>query len=115
MSFSFQGLMMNIEKENVCSMFSGMSCMSFSFGYHRHVLHVDKTLKLVIMRLSNHFLPRRFSMPSYDFKCDKCGGKFGLFISISEYEKTKFRCPKCKSTKVTQQITPFQVKTSKKS
>lgn len=54
-------------------------------------------------------------MPSYEFKCDKCGSKFTLFLSISEYEKTKFRCPKCKSIKVTQQITPFQVKTSKKS
>jgi putative FmdB family regulatory protein len=54
-------------------------------------------------------------MPSYDFKCDKCGSKFTLSLAISEYEKTKFRCPKCKSVKVTQQITPFQVKTSKKS
>ena len=54
-------------------------------------------------------------MPAYDFKCEKCNKIFSLFMSISEYEKTKFRCPKCKSVKVKQMITPFQVTTSKKS
>ncbi|MGD9034388.1 MAG: zinc ribbon domain-containing protein [Desulfobacteraceae bacterium] len=54
-------------------------------------------------------------MPSYDFRCEKCKKKFTLLLSISEYEKTKFRCPKCKSVRVKQQITPFQVVTSKKS
>ena len=61
------------------------------------------------------FSRRRSAMPSYDFRCEKCGGKFNLMLSLSEYEKTKFRCPKCKSTKVKQEIMPFQVKTSKKS
>ena len=54
-------------------------------------------------------------MPSYDFICEKCKKKFTLFLTISEHEKTKFRCPKCKSTKVKQQISTFQVQTSKKS
>jgi len=54
-------------------------------------------------------------MPSYEFICEKCKKAFTLIISISEYEKKKFRCPKCKSTRVKQQITPFQVVTSKKS
>jgi putative FmdB family regulatory protein len=54
-------------------------------------------------------------MPTYEFKCEKCNKKFSLILSISEYEKTKFRCPKCKSTKVKQLLTPFQVQTSKKS
>jgi putative FmdB family regulatory protein len=54
-------------------------------------------------------------MPTYEFKCNKCSGRFTLILSISEYEKAKFRCPKCKSTRVKQEITPFQVKTSKKS
>jgi putative FmdB family regulatory protein len=54
-------------------------------------------------------------MPTYDFKCEKCKKKFTLIMSISEYENTKFRCPKCKSTRVKQQITPFQAVTSKKS
>jgi len=55
------------------------------------------------------------AMPSYDFRCEKCGGKFNLMLSLSEYDKMKFRCPKCKSTKVKQEIMPFQIKTSKKS
>lgn len=54
-------------------------------------------------------------MPTYDFKCEKCSKKFSLFIPVSEYDKKGFRCPKCKSTKVKQQITSFQVTTSKKS
>ena len=54
-------------------------------------------------------------MPTYGFKCDKCKKKFELLMTISEYEKTKFRCPKCKSTRVTQQITSFQAVTSSKS
>ena len=54
-------------------------------------------------------------MPTYDFKCEKCNKAFSLILSISEYEKRKFRCPKCKSTRVKQQITAFQAITSKKS
>ena len=54
-------------------------------------------------------------MPTYDFKCGKCKKKFTLSMSISEYEKTKFKCPKCKSAEVKQLIVPFQVTTSKKS
>jgi putative FmdB family regulatory protein len=54
-------------------------------------------------------------MPAYDFRCEKCNKSFTLTMSISEYEKKNFRCPKCKGVKVKQQITPFQTKTSKKS
>ncbi len=54
-------------------------------------------------------------MPSYDFRCEKCKKKFGLTMTISEYEKTKVRCPKCKSTRVRQLLTPFRVVTSRKS
>jgi putative FmdB family regulatory protein len=39
-------------------------------------------------------------MPTYEFRCEKCNNKFTLILSVSEYEKTKFRCPKCKSTRV---------------
>ena len=58
---------------------------------------------------------RRFKMPIYDFMCKKCNKPFTLMLSLSEYEKGKFRCPKCKSTKVQQQISSFQTITSKKS
>jgi len=54
-------------------------------------------------------------MPTYEFKCEKCNKKFSHIMSVSEYDKTKFRCPKCKSTKVKQQISSFQTVTSKKS
>jgi putative FmdB family regulatory protein len=53
-------------------------------------------------------------MPTYDFKCEKCQKKFSLSMSISEYENKKFKCPKCNSVKVKQQISHFQVKTSRK-
>ena len=58
---------------------------------------------------------RRFIMPTYEFMCEKCNKLFTLILGISEYEKMKFRCPKCKSTRVKQQITSFQAVTSKKS
>jgi len=54
-------------------------------------------------------------MPFYDFLCEKCKKVFTLTMSISEYEKKKFKCPKCKSMKVKQQIVHFQTKTSRKS
>ncbi len=54
-------------------------------------------------------------MPTYEFLCEKCNKPFTLSITVSEYEKGKFRCPKCKSSKVKQQITSFQTVTSKKS
>ncbi|MFH1090046.1 MAG: zinc ribbon domain-containing protein [Pseudomonadota bacterium] len=54
-------------------------------------------------------------MPTYEFRCEKCSKKFTEILSISEYEKKKIRCPKCKSTRVKQEITSFQTVTSKKS
>lgn len=58
---------------------------------------------------------RREKMPAYDFRCEKCDRSFSLTLSISEYDKKDFRCPKCKSKRVKQQITHFQTKTSRKS
>ncbi|MBW1697313.1 MAG: zinc ribbon domain-containing protein [Deltaproteobacteria bacterium] len=54
-------------------------------------------------------------MPVYDFVCEKCKKTFTLNLKVSEYEKKAYRCPKCNSKKVTQQITSFQTITSKKS
>ncbi|MGW8325797.1 MAG: FmdB family zinc ribbon protein, partial [Desulfobacterales bacterium] len=34
-------------------------------------------------------------MPTYEFVCEKCKKSFTLMMKISEYEKKKFRCPKC--------------------
>lgn len=54
-------------------------------------------------------------MPTYEFVCEKCNNTFTRVMRISEYGKKKIRCPKCKSTRVKQQITGFQTITSKKS
>lgn len=54
-------------------------------------------------------------MPTYEFYCEKCKKNFSLVISISDYEKKKYKCPKCKTKKLRQQITSFQIVTSKKS
>jgi putative FmdB family regulatory protein len=54
-------------------------------------------------------------MPTYEFLCGKCKKKFSLLMSVSEYEKSKTRCPKCKSSDVKQRISSFQTITSKKS
>jgi putative FmdB family regulatory protein len=55
------------------------------------------------------------TMPTYEFVCEKCKKRFTLILKIAEYEKKDFRCPKCKSKKVTQKIAGFQTITSKKS
>jgi len=54
-------------------------------------------------------------MPTYEFFCEKCNRKFTLTMKLSEYNKKRFRCPKCKGTKVQQRVSSFQTITSKKS
>ena len=56
-------------------------------------------------------------MPIYEFLCQQCGKDFTLALSISEAERRRkegFQCPGCGSSNVVQQISHFQVKTSKK-
>lgn len=54
-------------------------------------------------------------MPTYEFLCEKCNKPFSLIMRVLEFEKKKIWCPKCKTTRVKQQITSFQTITSKKS
>ena len=54
-------------------------------------------------------------MPRYEFLCQKCKKPFELTMTISEREKAKPKCPKCKGTKVTAQLGSFMGQTSKKS
>lgn len=54
-------------------------------------------------------------MPTYEYVCRKCNNKFSLLMSVSDHEKKKARCPKCKSTQVEQELASFFVVTSKKS
>jgi putative FmdB family regulatory protein len=39
-------------------------------------------------------------MPTYQYRCEKCGKKFERTETISEHEATKMTCPKCGSKKV---------------
>ena len=54
-------------------------------------------------------------MPRYEFLCEQCQKSFELIMTMAEREKTKPVCPKCKSTKVTTQLSGFMAQTSKKS
>jgi putative FmdB family regulatory protein len=38
-------------------------------------------------------------MPLYEFLCEKCRKPFELTMTISEHEKARPKCPKCKGTK----------------
>ncbi|HXG21711.1 MAG TPA: FmdB family zinc ribbon protein [Methylomirabilota bacterium] len=57
-------------------------------------------------------------MPTYEFLCRKCAKAFEVSLSIAEYERKRkegIQCSECGSSEVEQQISFFQVKTSKKS
>ena len=58
---------------------------------------------------------RRIEMPTYEYECLDCKKKFSVILSISEHEKNKASCPKCKGKKVKQSISTFTTKTSRKS
>jgi putative FmdB family regulatory protein len=38
-------------------------------------------------------------MPNYDFICKKCGCTFEEYLSFTD-DRSKLKCPKCKSKKV---------------
>jgi putative FmdB family regulatory protein len=54
-------------------------------------------------------------MPRYSYRCEKCGKKFTRVETISAHGRSRVACPKCKSTKVSQEFRPFFAKTTKKS
>ena len=54
-------------------------------------------------------------MPRYEFLCEQCKKPFELIMTVSEREKTRPACPKCKGTKVVPQFGGFMAQTSKKS
>ena len=53
-------------------------------------------------------------MPTYDYRCSKCGHEFELIEPLSEHQR-KHKCPKCRSEKVDHMISAFYAKTSRKS
>ena len=54
-------------------------------------------------------------MPQYNFLCRACKKEFSKILTISEYEKSKIICPRCKSEDVEQRWAAFYAVTSKKS
>ncbi|MGH9340295.1 MAG: FmdB family zinc ribbon protein [Acidobacteriota bacterium] len=54
-------------------------------------------------------------MPTYQYRCEKCGKTFERTETISEHERTKPQCPKCGSKKVSAVPGRVYVVTSKKS
>lgn len=54
-------------------------------------------------------------MPTYEYECKDCKKKFTVILSLSEHDKTRVSCPKCKGKKVVQNISSFMTKTSRKS
>lgn len=54
-------------------------------------------------------------MPTYEYRCEKCGKEFSRIESIVAHGRKRPACPKCKSAKVTQIFSTFYAKTVKKS
>jgi putative FmdB family regulatory protein len=54
------------------------------------------------------------TMPTYEYRCLKCGEEFTRIMSIAEYEKGGVVCPKC-GGETKQQMSQFIPKTSRKS
>lgn len=61
-------------------------------------------------------LPRGSSrMPTYEYRCPKCGKHFSKVESIEVHGRKRPACPKCKSAQVEQVLSAFYAKTVKKS
>lgn len=54
-------------------------------------------------------------MPSYSYRCDKCGKRFARVERLSVHGRRSPACPKCGSRKVRQVFGTFFAKTSRKS
>ena len=54
-------------------------------------------------------------MPTYEYRCQKCGHKFTEVMSVKELETKKVRCPKCSSQRVVRELSLFNAHTSRKS
>lgn len=54
-------------------------------------------------------------MPTYEYRCKKCGEVFDVSERLAEHAQSHPQCPKCKSEDVEQVLTAFYAKTSKKS
>jgi putative FmdB family regulatory protein len=55
------------------------------------------------------------TMPTYEYRCQRCGETFEQRESVAEHEAAKAKCPKCGSEEVARAYSAFYAKTSKKS
>jgi putative FmdB family regulatory protein len=70
--------------------------------------------------ITDHSTTSRFeeeqgAMPTYAYRCGKCGETFEKVETISEHGAEKPQCPKCRSDNVTSIPTRFVAMTGKKS
>ncbi len=54
-------------------------------------------------------------MPTYEFKCRKCGHVFERRMTVSQREKARPSCPECKGRRVEPVFSGFMARTSRKS
>jgi putative FmdB family regulatory protein len=54
-------------------------------------------------------------MPTYEYACTACKKNFTLIMTLSERDKMRVSCPRCKSRKVTQRFSSVYTQTSRKS
>lgn len=54
-------------------------------------------------------------MPTYDFICQNCNQRFDIFLSFSEYGKTRVTCTHCGSDKVRRRMTKVRIARSEAS
>ena len=54
-------------------------------------------------------------MPLYGFRCTRCQKDFTLALTVHDYEKKLYACPKCRSKNVERVFENVGVITSKKS
>ena len=55
------------------------------------------------------------TMPTYEYRRQRCGETFEQREGVVEHEAAKATCPKCGSEKVVPGFSAFYAKTSKKS
>ena len=53
-------------------------------------------------------------MPVYEFQCLECKKTFTLPLTISEFEKGKYKCPNCQGKTLEEQFTRVNIVTSTK-
>jgi len=61
------------------------------------------------------FCLEKSAMPTYEYRCSKCGKVFERSEYVAEHEKSHPRCPKCNCKQVQPVLADFFAKTSKKS